>query len=133
MIGTRTLEKRGAGRLAYVVDDELLLAQILEAILKMDGFEVRSFTCPRAAWKAFEAEETKPALLVTDYAMQPFTGLELLARCREASPQLRSLVVSGNAGQEVFTESALQPDAFLEKPFLPQKLLEAAHWALQKS
>jgi CheY-like chemotaxis protein len=112
------------GPLIYVVDDELLLAQILEAILSNEGFTVKTFCDPSLALRSFCNEPCKPSVLVTDYAMQPINGIELLERCRAVHPGVRSVVVSGNAGPEVMRASAVPPDAFLAKPFLPQKLLE---------
>jgi two-component system, cell cycle sensor histidine kinase and response regulator CckA len=123
--------ERGAGRLVYVVDDELLLAQIMEAILKMEGFQVRMFSSPKEALEAARQEPAPPALLVTDFAMEPLTGLELLAQIRELNPGLRSVMVSGNAGAEVFENSPVLPDAFLEKPFLPKKLVQAIEAILE--
>ncbi len=108
----------------YVVDDELLLAQIIEAILKLEGFEVKMFTNPNAALRAFEGEPVKPGLLITDYAMQPFDGMELIMRCRGIHPELRTIVVSGNTSADVFNDFDHRPDAFIVKPFLPGRLLD---------
>jgi DNA-binding NtrC family response regulator len=110
--------------LAYVVDDEVLLGQIVEAILRKAGHEVKRFSDPAAALEALKVEPCKPALLVTDYAMQPFNGLELIARCRENHPALRSLLVSGNARDDIPQLEHSKPDAFLNKPFLPKRLLQ---------
>jgi CheY-like chemotaxis protein len=112
------------GPLIYVVDDELLLAQILEAILLNEGFTVKTFCDPSLALRSFCSEPSKPLVLVTDYAMQPINGIELLERCRAVHPSVRSVVVSGNAGPEVMRTALVPPDAFLAKPFLPQKLVE---------
>lgn len=110
--------------LIYVVDDELLLAQIIEAVLQREGFAVKRFCDPSAALEAFLQEPDQPALLVTDFVMAPMNGLELIERLRAAHPPLRSLVVSGNVAEECLAEAPVRPDGFLAKPFLPRKLVE---------
>lgn len=108
--------------LVYVVDDELLLAQIMEAILRMEGYEVKMFSRPDAALESFAREEEKPALLITDYVMQPMNGLELIGRCRGIHPGIRTIVVSGNTGSDILGADGQRPDAFVRKPFLPTVL-----------
>lgn len=122
----------GAGPLIYVVDDELLLGQIMEAILSLEGFEVKMFTNPGAALRAFESEDIKPHILITDFVMQPFDGMELISRCRALNPALRTIVVSGNASADVFENHPFRPDAFIEKPFLPGRLLDELALLLEK-
>lgn len=117
------MTKSRLSALVYVVDDEPLLAQIIEAILQQEGFAVKTFFDPVAALEAFRQEQAKPAVLVTDFVMQPFNGLELLGRCRALCPELRSIVVSGNVGAETLLRHEEKPDAFLAKPFLPDKLV----------
>jgi DNA-binding response OmpR family regulator len=118
--------------LIYVVDDELLLAQIMEAILQLDGHAVKMFTDPAAAFEAFQAEFSKPALLVTDFVMQPFDGLELIERCRNKHPSLRSLMVSANVGADILETSHGRPDIFLPKPFLPRVLINEVNSLLAR-
>jgi DNA-binding NtrC family response regulator len=109
--------------LVYVVDDELLIAQIVEAILRRERFDVRTFSDPAQALAAFEAAPTKPALLITDYVMSPFTGLDLIGQCRAIDPSLRAIVISGNVGGEILETGTPGRDAFLAKPFLPKHLI----------
>jgi DNA-binding NtrC family response regulator len=120
-------------RLVYVVDDEPLLAQIMEAILQHEGFVVKAFFCPKQAWDAFQAEQHKPELLITDFVMQPFNGLDLLARCRSIHPEVRSVVVSGNVGAETLERHPEKPDAFLAKPFMPDKLVSQVSFVLRRA
>lgn len=117
--------------LVYVVDDELLLAQIMEAILQCAGYDVQSFVDPVRALEAFNNAQEKPALLITDYVMQPFNGLELINRCRTAHPAIRTIVVSGNVGAGLLAADGSGPDAFLAKPFLPSMFIEEVNSVLQ--
>jgi len=109
--------------LIYVVDDDVLLGQIVETILLMEGFRVANFSDPLAAWVAFEQAVEKPDLLVTDYVMRPYNGMELIQKCRAISPKLRTLLYSGNAPAQIVDLYAMKPNAFIAKPFLPKSLV----------
>lgn len=109
--------------LIYVVDDDLLLGQIMEAILAMEGFRVRLFDDPSVALAAFESDLEKPDLLVTDFVMRPYNGMELIRKFRATSPKLRAILCIGNAPAQITDLYAMKPNAFIAKPFLPQALV----------
>jgi DNA-binding NtrC family response regulator len=109
--------------LIYVVDDDLLLGQIVEAILLMEGFRVRLFDDPALALTHFQSEAEKPDLLVTDFVMRPYNGMELIQKCRALTPKLRSILYSGNAPAQITDLYAVKPNAFIAKPFLPRNLV----------
>jgi two-component system response regulator MtrA len=113
-----------ARRVVFVVDDEAMVAEVVSVVLAMEGFETRVFTSPVDAWEAFLSASEKPSVLITDYWMYPYDGLELIARCREAHPELRTVLYSGNVGSEAIQKMAMKPDAFLSKPFLPRELIQ---------
>lgn len=128
MTATATADDPAASTRApvvYLVDDEVTLTQLAEAILRPAGYGVRSFQDPAAAWESFIREEVKPILLVTDYAMGRMNGLELIERCKAAAPELKTLMVSGTAGPEVLYEHPGRVDLFLQKPYQPAAFLEA--------
>src|SRR3984885_2350010 len=54
----------------FVVDDEPVIASSLAAILQMNGFSARFFTCPLEALTA--ARSIAPDLLISDVAMPGF-------------------------------------------------------------
>jgi CheY-like chemotaxis protein len=51
----------------FVVDDEPLIASTLAAILEMNGFSAKFFTCPHEALNA--ARLKAPDLVISDVAM----------------------------------------------------------------
>jgi DNA-binding NtrC family response regulator len=110
-------------KLVYVVDDEAMIGDVVQIILKMDGFKPRFFQDPEEAWKSFLREEPKPALLLTDFLMSPINGMELIERCKRSQPGLKTILYSGNASQDMLRDYEVEPDAFLRKPFLPKTLL----------
>jgi DNA-binding NtrC family response regulator len=110
-------------KLVYVVDDEVMIGDVVQIILRIEGYTPKFFADPEQAWKALLEEPAKPALLLTDYLMSPINGLELINRCKPQFPHLRTILYSGNAGEDVLQRYPVRPDAFLRKPFLPRTLL----------
>ena len=115
----------------FVVDDEPLIASTLTTILNMNGFSADCFTDPTAALKVPVAE--MPDLLISDVMMPQLSGIELAIRMRDQKPDLRVLLISGQAGTTDLLEGARQLGhnfKLLEKPIPPQRLLFELRLAL---
>jgi two-component system, cell cycle sensor histidine kinase and response regulator CckA len=110
--------------LVYVVDDEPMVGDVVQAILKMGGFESVFFAEPEAMLKALPAADPKPDLLITDYLMPRMNGCELIEQCRAAAPRLKTILYSGNAQEDAAGFYPAHPDRFLRKPFTPQVLID---------
>jgi DNA-binding NtrC family response regulator len=72
-------------KLIYLVDDEDLLLEMAAVALQHDGYELKKFQDPEAAYASFANEAAKPSLLLTDYAMESMTGVELSEKCKGVS------------------------------------------------
>lgn len=131
MSGTRA--KRTVRRrrpLIYLVDDEPVLLDVAEAVLQAEGYQTVKFSDPVHALRRFRQARTKPALLITDYAMGKMNGLELIARCKQQQPALKTILVSGTAGAEILLDAPVQVDRFLTKPHPSETLCEAVRTVL---
>jgi DNA-binding NtrC family response regulator len=117
-------------KLVFVVDDEAMIGDVVQIVLKMDGYTPRFFLDPEAALKCFLEDETKPALLLTDFLMSPMNGMELIERCKQQLPELKTILYSGNAGEDILQHYVVNPDGFLRKPFLPKTLLGLVRFIL---
>ena len=109
--------------LVYIVDDEVLIGEVVEAILNLEGYETKVFSNPEQALQAFCEEPRKPELLISDFVMTPMNGMELIGRCKEVMPALKTLLYSGNVGEEITSQYVIKPEAFMSKPFLPRTLI----------
>ena len=118
-------------RLIYVVDDERLIADVVREIFEMEGFKVQAFSDPLTAWNTFSESSRKPDVLVTDYVMQPLTGMELMQKCRALQPGLLTVLFSGNVTSKITELYAQKPNAFVAKPFQPSVLVQVVKELLQ--
>jgi DNA-binding NtrC family response regulator len=119
--------------LVFVVDDESLIGEVVMVILKRNGYTPRFFQDPELALQALVEQEPKPALLLTDYVMSPLNGIELIERCKQHQPSLKTLLYSGNATEDIIEQCPVEPDGFLRKPFLPAALVGLVRATLDKA
>jgi len=121
-----------SGKLIYVVDDEPILLELAIFILEPLGYRLRTFRDPEVAFREFCSTDPPPQLLITDYAMHQMNGLELVKKCKIADPKVKTLLVSGTVGDEIYRGSPIQPDCFLAKPYHANQLSDIVQSLLEK-
>ena len=112
--------------IAFVVDDEMIIASTLAAILKVSGFAAVAFSDPREALLA--AESRPPSLIISDVIMPGMNGVELAVQFKTKYPNCKILLFSGQAATVELLESARNEGhdfVLLEKPIHPSDLLAA--------
>ncbi len=112
------------GSVIYLVDDEKLLLDLAELALKDNGYALKKFHDPATALAAFLRARTKPVLLITDYALGKMNGMDLIEKCKQTHPNLKSILISGTAGAEIILSAPVKVDRFLGKPYQPASLAE---------
>jgi DNA-binding response OmpR family regulator len=108
----------------FVVDDEPVIASTLAAILQMNGFSAKFFTCPLEALTA--ARLKAPDLLISDVAMPGISGVDLAVQMRAQYPTCKILLFSGQTATLDLLEGARAQGhdfALLLKPVHPTELL----------
>ncbi len=103
--------------LIYLVDDEPMVLDLAELILRPLGYPIQKFQESRLALESFRKANPKPAALVTDYAMPGMNGLALMDECRKIEPGLKVLLMSGTVSEEICRGRKDAPDKFVAKPF----------------
>ena len=78
---SRHHEPAVSARRILVVEDERMVAEVVERYLRRDGYEVEVVHDGRAALNAFERE--RPALIVLDVMLPVVDGLDVCRRVRE--------------------------------------------------
>ena len=114
--------KAAANPLVFVVDDEPMLLELAEAILKPIGFNVRTFRDPEQALKEFP--DAQPAVIVTDYAMGRMSGMDLIRECRRLNPRQKIVLLSGTVDEQVFADAPVKPNVFMSKPYQIHELTD---------
>lgn len=110
-----------------IVDDEERLLDLLRRFLERRGFQVDACASAEAAWERFSEDPQGFALVITDLTLDDFSGADLIERLRRLRPRLPALITSGYPYVPV-----LPGVDFLQKPFLPQMLLETVERALKR-
>jgi DNA-binding response OmpR family regulator len=107
----------GTGPLIFVIDDEPMLLDLAEDMLKAEGFQVRTFQDPGKALEEYAASNPPPALILTDYAMGSLNGLDVIRKCRRLRPSQKIILVSGTVDEGIYADTSVKPDTFLSKPY----------------
>jgi PAS domain S-box-containing protein len=133
--GTNTAVSKtvhGRGKHVMYVDDDEALVFLVERVLKRKGFKVSVFTDPRLAAAALRARPMDFDLLVTDYNMPGYCGLDLLREARLIRPNLPVALASGYVTSEI-EQSALSAGAraLIYKPNDVNELCETVQRLIQ--
>jgi DNA-binding NtrC family response regulator len=123
-MGKDPSKKPGSG-VVFVVDDESMLLDLAEVVLKSAGFEVHTFRDPRRALAEYAASESPPGVVITDFAMGGMNGLDLMRECRRLHPEQKIILVSGTVNEAIYTEGEVKPDSFIGKPYDTDQLVNA--------
>jgi CheY-like chemotaxis protein len=117
------LEERRKLRI-IVVDDEQLIAETVEEILKHEGFDARAVFTSEAAVQL--AEKWEPDIVLSDVIMPGLNGIETGIRIRALAPGCRIILLSGQAATVDLLEKARSQGhrfEILAKPIKPEQLV----------
>jgi PAS domain S-box-containing protein len=134
---TRLVEPEPAWRGAGVVllaDDEELVREVTDTMLRQLGFEVVAVADGREAVDAFAADPSRFDLVLMDLTMPVMTGVEAVRAIRAIRSDVRILMMSGfNEQDPPDTGAAGAPlPAFLHKPFTLNGLRDLLQDILQR-
>ena len=114
--------------LAYIIDDDPVVLQILESMLENIGFTALSFTNSKNALellnKAATTSKDSPDLIMLDFMLGEDNGVEVLQQIRQikSCEDLAVVMLSSNSPDELPPAKYNQADAFLQKPFTTDSL-----------
>ncbi len=122
------------GQKVFYVDDDPALVFLVDRLLKRRGYAVRTFTDPREAAAMLRQQPDACDLLVTDYNMPGFSGVDLLREVRQIRPELPVALASGYVTAEI-EQSALAEGAraLIHKPNDVEELCETVQRLLNAS
>jgi signal transduction histidine kinase/CheY-like chemotaxis protein len=107
----------GEGKHVMYVDDDKALVFLVERALVRRGFRVSSFTEPHQAVAILRERAQDFDLLVTDYNMPGYCGLDLLRQARLIRPDLPVALASGYVTPEIEQDAISEgARALIHKP-----------------
>jgi len=114
-----------------VVDDEAHITDSVRRALERVGYVVHVAPDPDHAWSQLEA--TMPEIVICDVRLADADGMDLLARIREAYPDVGVIMMTGYSSIESAV-GAIKAGAvdYLAKPFNPGQLRHAVGKALEQ-
>jgi len=119
------MEHRAYQQTVLVVEDELFIRMSAVVALQDEGFLVLEAKNSAEALKIL-SRHSETNILMTDVRMPGLMdGLALVAQVQIDHPDIRSIVVSGNATAEQARNAGAL--GFLAKPYLAKTMLQAVH------
>ncbi|MDE3156428.1 MAG: response regulator [Acidobacteriota bacterium] len=104
-----------------IVDDEESIVELLSSVCLRDDHDVASCTSSNEAMSYLKANRVD--LLITDIAMGPPDGLQLIREAREIQPKLLAIAITGYAGRYGLEEVlAAGASDLMFKPFRMDEL-----------
>lgn len=112
-----------------LVDDEPALRVLLARVLDRAGYDVADAPAGEEALERFAAAPESFAAAVVDLTLPGMSGEAVVERLRESRREMAIVVTSGLAGGPRGGDGGART-LFLQKPFLPARLVEALRAAL---
>jgi CheY-like chemotaxis protein len=114
-----------------IVDDDETMQSLLRTLLEIEGFEV--IEAPSLDQILPTARAESPDAILMDCILPNADGLELLLQIRD-EPELGRTVIVMTSGLD-YEESSMArgANAFLQKPYPPERLIETLQIEIQKA
>lgn len=105
-----------------LLEDDILLAQTLQELLELEGYNVTLVTSGNSAID--ETYENSFDLYVFDINVPDVSGLELLKCLRDADDKTQTIFISALVDLESISKAfEIGAEDYIKKPFFPQELL----------
>ncbi len=104
-----------------LVDDEVVVRESVEMLLKFSGYQVIATDGVANAMMIIEERGGEIGCIVSDYSMPDQSGIELAQLARKLLPDVPFILCSGYSDQDL--NQPPEGLKLLHKPFLPEQLL----------
>jgi len=122
-----------------LVEDEGLLRSMLYMVFKDEDYETDIAADGKEAWELLN--ENDYALIATDMYMPEMNGVELILKCQESYPAIKTILISGGGSEIIgehrdrhikFNDQELDIGMLLMKPCDLDELLSVIKMLLHK-
>jgi DNA-binding NtrC family response regulator len=117
-----------------LVDDEEMVLTSIRAYLELEtDYTVHPFTNPQEA--AEYLHKTPVDIAVSDYLMPRMNGVQLLAKAKEAQPEVSRVLLTGHADKQSAIQAINEVGLFqyLEKPWDNAQLLLVLRTGIERT
>jgi DNA-binding response OmpR family regulator len=109
----------------FLVEDDALIRDLLEASLTEAGFEVVEVSCGTKALAHFEADAARFRAVITDIRLGAGPdGWAVARRARELVPTMPVVYMSGDSSHE-WSSKGVPNSLMVAKPFAPAQIITA--------
>lgn len=106
-----------------LVEDEVLIAEMIEEALSDRGYQVRSAHTGRGAYDILEGEARAFTVLIADVNLGAgASGFDVARRARELHPDLKVIYITGHAAH--LEKMGVTDAVMFPKPFYPDELAD---------
>lgn len=120
------------GPQVLVLEDEPLIADVLEACLSDAGFAVRLCLTGENAVAELEGASSNIQVLLTDIRLPGIDGWAVAQRARELNSNIAVVYVSGDSGHE-WPANGVPNSILIEKPYVCVQIITAVSTLLNKT
>jgi CheY-like chemotaxis protein len=114
-----------------VVDDDTLVLDVFESMLKSQGHNILAATDPATAMTLVEEYGKSPDVLLVDVALEGASGIDFAEAVRAEFPSIGVVFTTGFAHREPMARRAGIGE-ILRKPFRPKELFDVIGRAANK-
>ncbi len=111
-----------------VIDDERMILELLERVLRLEGYRVTTTACGEDVVGLMSTEDFD--LAIVDVGLRRLNAGKLMNTIRESSPETAIVVMTGYPVDEVVRFAREHAQGYLEKPFDLQEFLTVVRRAL---
>jgi DNA-binding NtrC family response regulator len=115
-----------------LVDDEKNTLKVLSAVLKKEGYTVRTAQNGEEAWEKLKCDSVQ--MLITDLKLPGKSGLDLLEAVKTCWPDMPVVMITAYGSiSNAVQAMKIGASNYLTKPVNPEELLVVVHNGLEKS
>ena len=120
-------------KLVLVVDDEGMMKEYLEEVMKRHGYKYAAFVDPSEALVFVQMNSNKIDLVVTDIKMPGITGYDLAKEVLKINPRIPVILISAYFPSLNAVQEAPNVKRVLSKPLSTKLLVEAVETEILES
>ncbi|MFH1934389.1 MAG: response regulator [Pseudomonadota bacterium] len=120
-----TTDLRKAKETVFLIDDDDMIADVSELILKNSGYDVVIAKSGKEAIEVYKENHSRIDMVILDMILPDMGGGDAYDRLKEINPGIKVLLASGYdidyQGRDIMERGC---DGFIQKPFNMNELLE---------